>query len=53
METWIFFSNLNFVWRFSGLEFVVVLEEVKNNLSFSFPWFLGCVVGSRELRYLV
>lgn len=24
------------LWRFSGLEFVVVLEEVKNNLDFLF-----------------
>lgn len=39
------------MWRFSGLEFVAVLEEVKNNLDFClfafffFGWVCG--VGSR------
>lgn len=38
------------MWRFSGLEFVAVLEEVKNNLGFLFVClFFGWVsgVGSR------
>lgn len=35
-ETWIFLLLSETMWRFSGLEFVVVLEEVKNNLDFLF-----------------
>lgn len=36
METWVFSLLHETVWRFSGLEFMVFFEEVKNNLGFLF-----------------
>lgn len=43
------------MWRFSGLEFVAVLEEVKNNLFFVYllVFLVGFLGLGAELKYLV